>query len=120
MTDAFTAALTLYALVLALSAAVHAARDTRPRALDAALTGLAALVAVRAVLDAATLLTGHRPAQPTVHAAYLVASALLLPLVLRAAAHDRDRWSTALCAAGALISAVLLVRLQATWRAGAG
>ncbi|MEU4086233.1 hypothetical protein [Streptomyces aureus] len=116
--DAFTAALTLYALLLFPVFALAAFRGRRTIILDPPLAGLAVLLTVRAAWDAATLLGGHQPAQPTVHLAYLLVAPAVLPPVLWAIRGDRGRWAAALCAGAVLLAAVLLVRLQSTWRSG--
>lgn len=115
--DAFTAALALYALTLAILALANLTRGERSRLLDLSFAGLAALVTARAALDAALMLAGHRPAELPVHLAYLGTITVEMPLVLGATASDHGRWATALRAGGAALCCVLLIRLQATWRA---
>jgi hypothetical protein len=69
-----------------------------------------------AVLDAVTLLRGHRPADLATHAAYAV-FAVLLPWLLttRAVAQSEAVPSPWVVAAASAATAVVLVRLAQTW-----
>lgn len=118
MIDTLAAAVTLYAFGLALATLIATIRPTRPRLIDIAFGGLGVAVVVQAVGDVATLVRGHRPGEPAVHLAYLVFSVLVVPLTLAAVRSDRGRWATLLCAGAALMIAVVVVRMQTTWRPG--
>jgi hypothetical protein len=73
-----------------------------------------ALVA-QAIADVLGQAGGHRLAETTTHAAYLGASLIVLPAT-GTQARDDGRWSAVLVAAGLLALAVIVVRMQTTWR----
>ncbi len=72
---------------------------------------------VQAGLDVAGLAHGHRPAEPPTHIAYLVSSVLVVPSAAGQTREDDGRWSGALLVLVLLITAVLVVSMQTTWRA---
>lgn len=74
-----------------------------------------ALVA-QAVADVGTLVGGHRLAEPATHLAYLVTSVALPPVAGGLVARDDNRWSGVLMAVLLLVLAVVVVRMQTTWR----
>jgi hypothetical protein len=69
-----------------------------------------------AVLDAATLLRGHRPADLATHVAYAVC-AVALPWLLtsRTVLHGEAGQSPWVVAAASAATAIVLVRLAQTW-----
>jgi hypothetical protein len=80
------------------------------------------LLVAQAMLDAATLLGGHRLAAPATHLGYLAVSVLLLPLLLARPRRDRPAGPPAradhlVAAVAAGVALVVSVRLHATWRA---
>lgn len=70
---------------------------------------------VQAVADVLGQAGGHRPAETATHAAYLGASLVVLPAA-GPQARDDGRWSAVLIAAALLALAVIVVRMQTTWR----
>ena len=71
------------------------------------------LLIAQVVIDVATILGGHRPEDGATHAGYAVVSVLLIPLLAVRAGRDRTGHviSTIVLAA----TAVVTVRLHATW-----
>jgi len=117
MIDLLAFLLTVTAVVLAVVALVQVTRGTFRT--DRALPGLATLevgLLTQAGIDVTAWARGHRPGEPGVHAAYLVVSVVLLPLVLTQAAGRTGRWAGVLVGVALLVTAVLTVRLQTTWR----
>lgn len=74
---------------------------------------------VQAAVDAATLLRGHRPADLPVHVGYLLTSVALLPPLTarpgRGRPPTRSRSDAAAAALASLVTAVVVIRLHATW-----
>jgi hypothetical protein len=64
----------------------------------------------------AGLVSDHHPAEPGTHVAYLLTSLAVLPAALAWGARDRTRSAGALLAVALLTPAVLVIRLQTTWR----
>jgi len=58
----------------------------------------------------------HHPAEPSTHVAYLLTSLAILPAALAWGARDNTRSAGALLAIAFLTLAVLVIRLQTTWR----
>ena len=75
---------------------------------------------IQAILDAIGLLGGHHPAEPTTHLAYLVTSLAVLPVATTQIARDNGRWAGVLLAVALLALAVIVIRLQTTWRPAGG
>jgi hypothetical protein len=79
------------------------------------------LLVVQALIDAATLLRGHRLHDPATHLGYLATSVALLPLLgalprpRPAGGGGRAEHLVAAVAAG--VALVVSVRLHVTWRA---
>ncbi|MGA8114824.1 MAG: hypothetical protein WCA46_14255 [Actinocatenispora sp.] len=85
------------------------------------LLGLLELVLLgQAVLDVVGLARGHRPGEAATHVAYLVASLAVFPAVASQAGRDGDRWAAGLLSVALLVEAVIVVRMQATWRSTGG
>jgi hypothetical protein len=79
-----------------------------------------AALLIQAVLDIAGLLGGHHPAEQATHLAYLVTSLAVLPVAGSQVIRDNGRWAGILLAVALLALAVIVVRLQTTWRPASG
>lgn len=113
---------------LALVAAVAAAAMLGVRCAPALRTGIVVaqvLLVIQAAVDTVTLLRGHRPADPATHLGYLVTSVALLPLLTARPGATREppasasRSTAAVAALACAATAVVVVRLHATWAAAA-
>ncbi|MBL1067327.1 hypothetical protein [Streptomyces sp. 7-21] len=80
------------------------------------------LALVQLAVSVFQLADGQRPGggSAAVFVSYLLAVALCLPLVAIVALGERSRWGSATVAAGALVMAVLQLRLADVWQGGAG
>jgi hypothetical protein len=93
-----------------------------PAGVRAGLVVVQLLLVLQALVDAATLVRGHRLQDPATHLGYLAVSVVLLPLLGGLPGRRRptagparaDHLAAAVAAAAAL---VVSVRLHATWRA---
>jgi uncharacterized PurR-regulated membrane protein YhhQ (DUF165 family) len=118
--DALSAAITLYAVVLALAGvAVAVLRPGRSPGIATGLAALGVVSALRSVIDVAELLGGRRPAEPVVHLAYVLTALALAPAAFAVTRRDATRWATAVHACAAFVTAVVTIRLTATGRPGA-
>ena len=109
-----------YAGLVAVAALVLAVlRRTRPAWLDQSVWILEVLMAVRVVAGVGTMLRGQRPEDMSSHVGYLAAAVAVLPIAMQSVAEDRGPWSSGVIAVAALAVAVIGVRLQMTWGAGA-
>ncbi|RBM23958.1 hypothetical protein [Streptomyces sp. PT12] len=111
------------ALLLALWCGYAALRDQPVKDwhyLGMALVLLLALAQL--VIALAQLSNGERPAGEgtAVFVSYLVSIPLCLPVVGVVALGERSRWGSATVAAGALVLAVLQLRLADVWSGGTG
>ena len=104
---------TVAALVLTLL------RRQRPAWLDQGVWILELLMAVRVVAGVGSMLNGQRPEAMSSHVGYLAAAVAVLPIAMQSVADDRGPWSNGVIAVAALAVAVVGVRLQLTWGAGA-
>jgi hypothetical protein len=112
---------TLICIGIAAVVAVRLARRRyRWRAIVPALLLVQAMLVVLAILDVVGLAGGHRPAEPATHLAYLGASLTVLPAVGSQAARDDGVWAGVLVVAATVALAVIIVRLQTTWRPARG
>jgi hypothetical protein len=68
----------------------------------------------------AGFLRGHRPAESATHLAYLITSLLVLPAAATQVARDDGPWPAALLAVALVLAAVVVVRMQTTWRVTSG
>lgn len=75
---------------------------------------------IQAILDIAGLLGGHHPAEPATHLAYLVTSLAVLPVAGSQVVRDDGRWAGILLAVALIALAIIVVRLQTTWRPAGG
>ena len=118
MVDGLAAALIGLSLALALWAGVLAALDRLPpRAHLQLLFVLQALVLLQAVI--ALVESGDWDGSKGELFGYLAVSAVLVPGGLVLAVEERTRWGTLVLGAACLTLAVVVVRLQAVWAAGA-
>jgi len=106
--------------VAGLTAVRLATRRYRWRGIAPALLAIEVMLVVLAILDVAGLAGGHRPAEPATHLAYLGASLVVLPAAASQAAGDDGFWAGLLVAVAAVALAVVIVRLQTTWRPARG
>ncbi len=114
--DSLTAVLAVAALTFALGAALLAWRD-RPAG---RLTLLAAAVVeagfvVQLVVGVVLLARTDRDVPGGLFIAYLVGTALVLPMAVVWSWAEQTRWSTGVLVAAGLVDAVLLARLQQIW-----
>ncbi|GAA1659881.1 hypothetical protein GCM10009765_06570 [Fodinicola feengrottensis] len=117
MIDALSLALTVtcaLAGIIILGAALL--KRYRWRAVLPTVIIVEAALLIQAILDLAGLLGGHHPAEPATHLAYLVTSLAVLPVAGSQVARDNGRWAATLLAVALLALAVIVVRLQTTWR----
>jgi hypothetical protein len=115
--DALAASLIVGMLALAGLSLVMTALDRRVGSLllAAAAVGEAGLL-VQVVWAVARLAGGHRPAGGlAVFIGYLIGSLLILPVAAAWGLGERTRWGPAVLAAGFLVMAVLIVRMQQVW-----
>lgn len=85
-----------------------------------ALVTIEVALVVQAVADLLGQAGGHRLAETGTHAAYLVTSLVVLPAAGTQTARDDGRWSAVLVAAALVALAVVVVRMQTTWRVTGG
>lgn len=109
-------AIIIVSLVVAAWCFVAARRD---RWIDRShLAGLilveAALVA-QAVLAVVRIAGGERPVQFVTFLGYLVTALIMLPLVTVLSFMERTRWGAVIAGAGAVVVAMLVLRLQQVW-----
>lgn len=110
---AATAALALFGLALTVLG--------RPpgRELRLATGAVVAVLAGQAVLAAVRVLSGVALPETTTFLIYLVVSVCVLPIATQFAYAEPSRWGGAVVAAGAVGTAVAVVRLLGLWNAGA-
>jgi uncharacterized membrane protein (DUF2068 family) len=119
MIDALAFAVALLAAGTAIAVGVAAARRGYRRAAFGPAVGvLQSGLVVQAVLDVVGLARGHHPGEPATHLAYLVASLIVLPLAAYETRRDDGGWSAVVLAGALVVVAVLVVRMEATWRSG--
>lgn len=117
MTDALTLAVGLTALVLAAWCGFAFSRDQATK--DWHFIGMAVvtlLAVIQLVIGVVRLAGGDKPHQgTTIFVAYLLGSAAAIPAAAFMSLAERTRWGSATVAAGAVILAVLEVRLYDIW-----
>lgn len=122
MTDALTIAVSVAALALAAWCGFAAYRD-RPTK-DWHFIGMAVvtlLACVQLVIGVVRLASGERPDEGIgIFLAYLIGAAATVPAAGFLSLAERTRWGSVTVAAGALVLAVLEVRLLDIWGGGAG
>jgi hypothetical protein len=114
VTSALSVTIVMYAGGVMAVCLIAAARD-RPRTglIVPALIVLEASLALQVLLDA-TQIHRHVVASLATHIGYLVASMIVLPAAALSAGGDQGRWGSAVIAVGALVAAVISVRLHQT------
>lgn len=123
MLTPLTVAVAVTALLLAAWVGFAAARGQPVKDWHYAGVAVVLLLAlVQLVVALAQLVAGERPAGggTVVFVSYLVAVTLCLPVVVVVALGERSRWGSATVAAGAVVLAVLQVRLADVWSGGVG
>lgn len=117
MIDALAMALAVGALATGVTAAALAGFGSfRQARFVPTLVLLELGLLVQAVLDLVALARGHHLREPVTHLAYLVTCLALVPVVAVQTRGDDGRWSALLLAVAMVVLAVLVVRLQTTWR----
>ncbi len=117
MSDGLVLAVTVLALLLAVTAFVLAALDRLPPKVHLqGLLLLQVLVLVQAVLALVRLGGWDGPAGELL--GYLAVAVLLVPGGMVLTVEERTRWGTAVLGAACLVLVVVLVRLQVVWDAG--
>ena len=91
-------------------------RRYRWRAVLPLLVMIEVVLVVQAIADLLGQFGGHKLAETATHAAYLGASLVVLPAVGTQSARDDGQWSAVLVAAALGALAVIVVRMQTTWR----
>jgi hypothetical protein len=81
----------------------------------AALAALELAVLVQTVLAVVALARGQRPEELTTFIGYLIVTALFLPGAVGLSLLERTRWGSAIAAGGAVVTAVLVLRLTQVW-----
>ena len=118
MVDGLVTAVIAVALVLAAVAFLLAALDRLPpRAHLQGLIGLQLLVMVQAVVAIGRLGDWEGPTGELL--GYLAVAFLLVPGGMALTVEERTRWGTAVLGAACLVLAVVVLRLDAVWDAGA-
>lgn len=84
-----------------------------------AVAGVVALLTVQAVIAAVRVFAGVELPETSTFLIYLVVSVCVLPIATQFATAEPTRWGGAVVAAGAIGTAVAVVRLQGLWDAGA-
>jgi hypothetical protein len=121
MIEALAIALTVFSLATGVGVLGQAARGTfREIRLGPALVLLQFGLVTQAILDGFGLARGHAPRELSTHLAYLAVSLVVVPIVAAQTRGDDGRWSAALVGLALLVVAVLVIRLQTTWRGGHG
>ena len=116
MTSALLSVLALYlAVVAGLGIAAAAGLPCQP-ALRTGVLVAQALLLVQVVLDATSLVRGHRPAEPYTHLGYALVSVILFPVLVRRPDGEPSRGDDLVVAVAALAALVVCVRLHATWQ----
>ncbi len=90
-------------------------REVRP-----AVGAVVALLALQAVIAAVRVLGGVTLPETSTFLIYLVVSVCVIPIAAQFALAEPSRWSGAVIAAGAVGTAVAVVRLQGLWLPAAG
>lgn len=90
-------------------------REVRP-----AVGAVVALLALQAVIAAVRVLSGVTLPETSTFLIYLVVSVCVIPIAAQFALAEPSRWSGAVIAAGAVGTAVAVVRLQGLWLPAAG
>lgn len=73
-------------------------------------------VVVQAIADAISVARGHRPGEAATHIAYLLTSVVILPAAIGLAGREDCRRTAHALGIALLILAVIVIRMQTTWR----
>jgi hypothetical protein len=120
VSESLVRTIVLYSLLLGGWAGLSALTGRGPSPIQVAGLAILELALVgQALGDALGLLGGHSPADGATHAGYLLASVSILPLA-GAGAVDREpeRWDGFIVAIACVVTAVVVLRLFATWPSG--
>jgi hypothetical protein len=123
MLTPLTVAVAVAALLLAAWCGFEALRDRSVKDWHYIGIGVVLLLTlVQTVIAVVRLAQGERPdgGSTAVFVSYLVAVPLCLPVVAIVALGERSRWGSATVAAGAVVLAVLQLRLADVWAGGTG
>ncbi|GAA2566634.1 hypothetical protein [Pseudonocardia hydrocarbonoxydans] len=85
-----------------------------------AVAGVVGLLVVQAVIAAVRVFSGVALPETSTFLIYLVVSVCVLPIATQFATAEPTRWGGAVIAAGAVGTAVAVVRLQGLWDAAGG
>ena len=72
-------------------------------------------VLAQAIIAGVRIAGGERPVGLLTFLGYLVTSAIMLPLTVGLSFMERTRWGAVIAGAGAVVVAVLVLRLQQVW-----
>lgn len=121
MIDELALALAVLSLGAGLSVAVQTVRRTFGWSRVApTLVLLEVGLLVQAALDVAGLARGHQPREMPTHLAYLIVSVALVPIAAIQTRGDDGLWAGLLLTISLIVLAVLVIRLQTTWRVASG
>jgi hypothetical protein len=70
---------------------------------------------VQSVLALVRLAGGERPEELVTFVGYLITSVVFLPIAVVLSFMERTRWGAVIAGAGAIVEAVLVLRLQQVW-----
>lgn len=110
LTTALIWAITAVGVVLLLAALVGRA----PKNAAFALVGLAELLVVAAIIVDVTMMRGHDVPDMVTHVSYLITAPLMVPAAIALTYKKIDRWGLLILAAGALLAAIMVVRVVQT------
>jgi hypothetical protein len=113
--DSFALSVLFYAMAIAAVCAARAATGTRRSpALVASLVVLEVVTIIQALADGLALLRGDHGPNVLTNLGYLIVSLLVLPVTIASVRADPGRWGSAATALGAVVLAVVSLRLHAT------
>lgn len=78
------------------------------------------VLVIQALIGAARVIGGHRPAETSTFMIYLAVSVCVLPLALQFARAEPTRWGGTVIAVGAIAVGVAEIRLLDLWSASGG
>ena len=116
MYERLLTALMIVALLIGAWCFVAAARDRwigRPHLVG--LVVVEAALLAQAIVAVVRIAGGERPEEFATFLGYLVTSVVVLPLAVALSFMERTRWGAVIAGAGAVVVAVLTLRLQQVW-----
>ena len=117
MIDSLSLTITLGCLLVGIGALVASVPGRfRAERFSGALLVVEMALLLQAVLAIVGLARGHRPGELATFVAYLVVSVVVLPVAASQVRGTTGRWAGAVVTAAFVVQAVLVVRLQTTWR----